>query len=391
MPSAETFHDAGRPPRRSGAANGAAGYVRRRQTRRVTVGSVAIGGGARVSIQSMCNRDPHDADAIIEQTLSVARLGCDIFRLTVPDLEAAKVFARVRKASPIPLVADIHFDWRCALAAIEAGADAVRINPGNIGSRDRIAAVAAAVRAAGIPVRVGVNMGSLEKDLDGKVRSGVMSPAEALAESATRNMEILREEGVEDVVLSAKASDAMDTVETYSILSERTDAPLHAGVTEAGTVLPGAIRSSAALAILLSRGIGDTIRVSLTDRPEQEVRAGLEILRTLRLRPAGPNIVSCPTCGRTKVDLFSVASRTEEALEALYLERLAKGGEAAVARFPKVAVMGCAVNGPGEAKGADVALCGGSGEFVLYVKGKAVCKVSERDAPGKVAEHVVLL
>ena len=318
-------------------------------------------------MQTMGNVDPHDAKALTEQVLSCAERGCDIFRLTVPDIEAAKVLGEVKKASPIPLVADIHFDYRCALAAIEYGTDALRLNPGNIGSRDRVQAVARAAKAKKVPIRIGVNGGSLEK-------------GETLVSSALKHLKLLEDEGFYDVVISAKASNAMKTVETYRELHERTDCPLHLGVTEAGTLIPGAVRNSVALGILLSEGIGDTIRVSLTAKQEKEVKVGLEILRSLGLREAGPAITSCPTCGRTKVDLQRIATQVEDALETLHLEH-----------YPKVAVMGCVVNGPGEAKGADIALCGGDGAFVLYEKGEVVAKVSEDEAVGKVIEHVLHL
>ena len=343
---------------------------------------MAVGGGAPVSVQSMANADPHDAAALVEQVRACAEIGCDIFRLTVPDVEAAKVLGEVKKASPIPLVADIHFDYRCALAAIEAGTDALRLNPGNIGSRDRVQAVVRAAKERRIPIRIGVNLGSLEKGLRGELDAGRVTVPEALVRSALGHLKILEDEGFRDVVISAKASNVQETIATYRLLAERTDCPLHVGVTEAGTLIPGAVRNSVALGILLSEGIGDTIRVSLTAKPEKEVRVGMEILRALGLRAPGPAITSCPTCGRTKVDLLHVASQVEIALETL-----AKDG----ARLPKVAVMGCVVNGPGEAKGADVALCGANGEFVLYVKGEQVCRVSEEDAVRKVMEYAVSL
>ena len=330
----------------------------------------------------MANADPHDAAALVEQVRSCAALGCDVFRLTVPDVEAAKVLGEVKKSSPIPLVADIHFDYRCALAAIEAGTDALRLNPGNIGSRDRVHAVARAAKEKKVPIRIGVNLGSLEKPLREELDAGKIDVPEALVRSALGHLKLLEDEGFRDVVISAKASNVPETLATYRLLAERTDCPLHVGVTEAGTLIPGAVRNSVALGILLSEGIGDTIRVSLTAKPEKEVRVGMEILRALGLREPGPAITSCPTCGRTKVDLMHVASQVEIALETL-----AKDG----VKLPRVAVMGCVVNGPGEAKGADVALCGGDGEFLLYVKGKQICKVSEEDAAGKVVEYALSL
>ena len=318
----------------------------------------------------MANVDPHDAAAIVAQLKSCAEMGCDVFRLTVPDLEAAKVLGEVKRFSPIPLVADIHFDYQCALAAIAAGTDALRLNPGNIGGKDRVQAVARAAKAKGIPIRIGVNGGSLEH-------------GETLVSSALKHVKLLEDEGFHDIVISAKASNVQQTLAVYRELAERTDYPLHLGVTEAGTLIPGAVRNSVALGILLSEGIGDTIRVSLTAKPEKEVKVGLEILRALGLRAPGPAITSCPTCGRTKVDLFRVASQVEEALETLSRD--------AKKTLPKVAVMGCAVNGPGEAKGADIALCGGQGEFLLYVRGEAVGKVSEDEAVGKVVEYALNL
>ncbi len=346
----------------------------RNQTRTLHLGKLALGGGAPVSVQTMANVDPHDKDALIAQLTSCAELGCDVFRMTVPDIEAANTLKEVKKASPIPLVADIHFDYRLALAAIEAGADGLRINPGNIGARDRVQAVARAAKAKGIVIRVGVNGGSLEK-------------GETLLSSALKHLKLLEDEGFHDVVISAKASNTGKTIEVYHQLAEATDCPLHLGVTEAGTLIPGTVRSSVALGILLNEGIGDTIRVSLTGKVEKEVKVGLEILRSLNLREAGPSITSCPTCGRTKVDLVRIASQVEEAFE-----RLASDPKSTLKRpLPKIAVMGCAVNGPGEAKDADIALCGGNGEFLLYVKGEAVGKVSENEAVGKVIEYAISL
>ena len=344
-----------------------------RKTREIKVGSVVVGGGAPVSVQTMATADPHDADALLAQTVRCAEAGCDIMRLAVPDEAAAAVLGEVRRRSPIPVVADVHFDHRCALAAIANGADALRLNPGNINSREKVREVAAAAKARGIPIRIGVNGGSLEK-------------GETLVSSALKNLAVLEGEGFFDVVLSVKASDALKTVEACRELAGQTDCPLHLGVTEAGTLIPGAVRNSVALGILLSEGIGETIRVSLTAKPEKEVKVGLEILRSLGLRSPGPAVTSCPTCGRTKVDVVRMATQVEEALETLSRDRAPGSGPLAM---PKVAVMGCAVNGPGEAKGADIALCGGDGEFVLYVKGVPVGKVSEGDAVGKVVEYAL--
>lgn len=356
-----------------------------RSTRALMVGRIPVGGGAPVSVQTMANVDPHDADALVRQADSCAALGCEIFRLTVPDAAAATVLGEVKRRTDLALVADIHFDWRLALAAIDAGADALRINPGNIGSRARVQAVARAARAKRVPIRVGVNLGSLERDLAPDRSKGAdylrAAVPQALVTSALRHVKLLEDEGFYDIALSVKASSVPETLAAYRLLAERTDCPLHVGVTEAGTFLPGTVRSSVALGILLSEGIGETIRVSLTDAPEREVRVGLEILRSLGLRAPGPAVTSCPTCGRTKVDVLRVAAEVEEALERLQRRRPGP--------LPRVAVMGCAVNGPGEAKNADVALCGGTGEFLLYVKGRLTAKCSEREAVEKVVEHVL--
>lgn len=344
-----------------------------------------------MSVQTMANVDPHDGAALSAQIARCAELGCDLYRMTVPDLEAARVLGEVRKTSPIPLVSDIHFDYNCALAAIAAGTDALRLNPGNIGSRDRVQAVARAAKEKGVPIRIGVNFGSLEKDLDAKVRAGTLRVSQALCASALGHLKLLEDEGFRDVVISVKASNVADTLESYRMLSERTDCPLHIGVTEAGTFLPGAVRNSVALGILLSEGIGDTIRVSLTDQPEKEVRVGMEILRSLGLKAPGPSITSCPTCGRTKVNLFKVAAEIESALEAEFSRQPKHPNTQTPKPFPHVAVMGCVVNGPGEAKGADIALCGGNGEFVLFVKGEQVARFPEAEAVKKVMEYVVSL
>ena len=273
------------------------------------------------------------------------------------------------------MVADVHFDYRCALAAIEAGADALRLNPGNIGGHANVQAVARAAKEKGVPIRVGVNGGSLERDLLARYGSAT---AEALVESALRHVGLLEDVGFRDIAISVKASDVPRTLAAYRLLAERTDCPLHLGLTEAGTFVPGTVRSSVALGILLAEGIGDTIRVSLTDAPEREVKVGLEILRAMDLRVPGPSVTSCPTCGRTKVDVRAIAIEVESALD-----RLLRQQPGLV--LPRVAVMGCAVNGPGEARDADVALCGGEGEFLLYVQGRPTGKVM----PTKAVETVL--
>ena len=340
----------------------------RSDTRTVHVGKVAIGGGAPVSVQTMLADDPHDAAAIAAHLQTCAAAGADLVRLTVPDLVAAQVLGEVVKVSPVPIVADIHFDDRCALAAIAAGAHALRLNPGNIGGRDRVQAIARAAKAKGIPIRIGVNGGSLEQ-------------GETLVSSALKHVKLLEDEGFREIVVSVKASDVATTVAAYRELAERTDLPLHLGLTEAGTFLRGTVHSSVALGILLSEGIGDTVRVSLTDTPEREVKVGLELLRALALRAPGPSVTSCPTCGRTKCDVQGVAEQVERELETL------AAGLPSM-RFPRVAVMGCVVNGPGEAKGADVALCGGEGTFLLYEDGELKRKVPEAEAARAVTDAV---
>ena len=342
----------------------------RRNTRQVNVGGVPLGGGAPVSVQTMLADDPHDLKAITSHLERCAEAGADIVRLTVPDVESAKILGAAAKVSPVPLVADIHFDYRCALAAIESGVHALRLNPGNIGGRDRVQAVARAAKEKGIPIRIGVNGGSLEK-------------GETLVSSALKHVKLLEDEGFRDIVVSVKASNVSDTLAAYRELAGRTDLPLHVGLTEAGTFLRGTVHSSVALGILLSEGIGDTIRVSLTDTPEREVTVGLEILRALGLRAPGPSVTSCPTCGRTKCDVKGVAESVESGLTGLVPEVTRRG-----LRFPRVAVMGCVVNGPGEAKGADIALCGGDGVFLLYEGGDLKDKVEESDAVAAVLSAV---
>ena len=341
-----------------------------RESRQVHVGRIPLGGGAPVSVQTMLAEDPHDLHAISARLVSCYEAGADIVRLTVPDVEAAKVLGAAAKVSPVPLVADIHFDYKCALASIEAGVHALRLNPGNIGGRDRVQAVARAAKAKRIPIRIGVNGGSLEK-------------GETLVSSALKHVKLLEDEGFRDIVVSVKASNVADTLSAYRELAERTDLPLHVGLTEAGTFMRGTVHSSVALGILLSEGIGDTVRVSLTDVPEREVAVGLEILRALGLRPQGPSVTSCPTCGRTKCDVKGVAEAVEAGLARLSPEVSRRG-----LNFPRVAVMGCVVNGPGEAKGADIALCGGDGVFLLYECGELKGKVAETDAVGAVLSAV---
>ncbi len=340
------------------------------QTRRIMVGPVAIGGGAPISVQTMTNAHPHDATGLLRQIDEVAELGCDIVRLTVPDQEAAAVFGAVRRRSRLPLIADIHFDHRLALAALAAGADGLRLNPGNIGGTESVRAVARAARVRKIPIRIGVNGGSLEGDILAKHGSAT---AAALVESAMRHVSLLEAEDYQEIKISVKASDVLRTLQAYRLLAQRVDYALHLGVTEAGTFLPGTVRSCVALGALLLEGIGDTIRVSLTDAPAKEVRVGVELLRSINMRAPGAAVTSCPTCGRTRVDVARLAASVEERLEGFYLAN-------PQAQRPHVAVMGCIVNGPGEAHNADIALCGGDGRYALYVRGRYMETLPEAEA-----------
>ncbi|MDE6892329.1 MAG: flavodoxin-dependent (E)-4-hydroxy-3-methylbut-2-enyl-diphosphate synthase [Lachnospiraceae bacterium] len=333
----------------------------REQTRVIRIGERVIGGGNPVLIQSMTNTRTEDVEATVAQIHALEKAGCEIIRCTVPTSEAAKAVGEIKKRISIPLVADIHFDYRMAIAAMENGADKIRINPGNIGGKDKVAAVVSAARERNIPIRVGVNSGSLEKELVEKYR-GVT--AEGLVESALDKVGMIEELGYENLVISIKSSDVMMCVKAHELLAEKTDYPLHVGITEAGTIFSGNIKSSVGLALILNQGIGDTIRVSLTGDPVQEIKSAKLILKTLGLRKGGIEVVSCPTCGRTKIDLIGLANQVEDM----------------VSQFPldiKVAVMGCAVNGPGEAKEADIGIAGGIGEGLLIKKGEIIKKVPE--------------
>ena len=330
--------------------------MKRDETKRIYVGNIPVGGGAPVTVQSMCNTPTQDAEATIAQMRQLKAAGCDIIRVAVPHEAAAKALKDIMAQAPMPVVADIHFDHRLALMAVEAGIDAVRINPGNIGSPDRVEAVARACKERGIPIRIGVNTGSLEKRLLDKFGGPT---AQALVESAAGEIEALHKVGFEDIALSVKASDVPMAVEAYRLASERFDCPLHVGVTEAGTSYGGLVNSSVGIGTLLMEGIGDTIRVSLTADPIEEVRAGLTILKACGLRKSGVRFVSCPTCGRTQIDLISLAKAAEERVSGLD-------------RDITVAVMGCEVNGPGEAREADFGIAGGRGFGSLFVKGQVV-------------------
>lgn len=337
--------------------------IKRRNTRAVRVGNVVIGGGAPVSVQSMTCTKTEDAAATVEQILRLEQAGCEIVRVAVPSKQAAEAVGPIREAIHIPLVADIHFDYRLALRVIELGVDKVRINPGNIGSRSRIEKVLSAAGERDIPIRIGVNSGSLEKDLL-KQYDGVTP--EALAESALRHVRICEAFGFEDIVISVKASDVPMMIATNRLLSDQVDYPLHLGVTEAGTPRTGTIRSAVGIGALLAEGIGDTIRVSLTGDPVEEVKAGFDILKSLRLREHGVTVISCPTCGRTQTAMFQLADEVEKAL-------------ADEEKPLTVAVMGCAVNGPGEAKEADIGVACGKGDALLFKKGKVIRKIREEE------------
>lgn len=348
------------------------------KTRQVQVGGVKVGGGAPVSVQTMTKTDTRDVRATVEQIQEAASLGCDIVRLAVVDEAAAIALGEIRRQITTPIVADIHFDCRLAVMAARNGADGLRINPGNIGGRDKVAAVVGAARERSLPIRIGVNSGSLEQDI---VKECGGRTAEALVKSALRHVNLIEDFDYDQIKISVKATDVKRTVEAYRILSEQTDYPLHLGVTEAGTMIPGTVRSSVAMGILLSEGIGDTIRVSLTDTPSAEVKVGLEILRALGLREPGPSVVSCPTCGRVEVDVALVARRVEQELEQFYRSDPS-------AFRPNVAVMGCMVNGPGEARDADIALVGGRHKFGVFVKGRQLATVPEDQAIVALMEQV---
>lgn len=349
----------------------------RRKTKRINIGNVAIGDISPIAIQSMTNTDTHDKSATLCQILSLQREGCDIVRITVPDIEAVSTIPYLKENGvAIPIVADIHFDYKIALACAEAGVDKIRINPGNIGSDDRVHAVVKACRAAGIPIRIGVNSGSLEKEILAK--HGSPTP-EALAESALYHASLLEKYDFDDIVISIKASNPYNMILANRILAEKCDYPLHLGVTEAGGKEMGSIKSAVGIGALLCDGIGDTIRVSLTDRPEEEIGAAKRIFGAIGISgQCGMDIVSCPTCGRTKIDLISLVSQFEK-----------RAREENILDKPlKVAIMGCVVNGPGEAREADIGIAGGKGEAVLIKKGVIIEKIPEGDVVERLIKEI---
>ncbi len=335
----------------------------REHTKVVTIGDVKIGGGNPIRIQSMTNTHTEDIAGTVRQILKLEKAGCEIIRCTVPTSEAAKAIGEIKKQIHIPLVADIHFDYRMAIEAIENGADKIRINPGNIGSIEKVRAVVEAAKERTIPIRVGVNSGSLEKNLVEKYH-GVT--ADGIVESALDKVHIIEDLGYDNLVISIKSSDVMMSVRAHELLAPQTSYPLHVGITESGTITSGNIKSGIGLGIILNEGIGDTIRVSLTDDPVEEIKSAKLILRTLGLRKGGIEVVSCPTCGRTRIDLIGLAQQVEKLVENYPLDI-------------KVAVMGCAVNGPGEAKEADIGIAGGVDEGLLIKKGEIIRKVPEAE------------
>lgn len=337
--------------------------IQRKPTKKIQVGNIYVGGDAPIAVQSMCNTDTRDVEASLGQIRALRTAGCDIVRLAVPDMAAAEALADITKGVDMPMVADIHFDHRLALKAIENGIAKLRINPGNIGSRERVEIVAKACQEKGIPIRIGVNSGSLEKDILEKHGGPV---PEALVESALRHVAILDEVNFHEVIISIKSSNVLRTIEAYRLLSRQTDLPLHIGVTEAGTLWRGTIKSAVGIGTLLAEGIGDTLRVSLTGDPVEEIKVGREILKSVGHLKEGIEFVSCPTCGRTEIDLIGIATEVEKRLEGMDKEI-------------KVAVMGCVVNGPGEAKDADIGIAGGKGVGLIFKKGLIVRRVKEEE------------
>lgn len=346
----------------------------RRETREITLGSVKIGGSAPISVQSMTKTDTQDIPATVKQIKELEMAGCDIVRLAVPDMDAAKSLGEIKRQVNIPIISDIHFDYRLALEAINQGVDGLRINPGNIGSNDRIKAVVKAAKDIRIPIRIGVNSGSLEKEI---LKQYGSPTAEALAESAFRHVRILEDLDFRDIKISVKSTDVMTMIEAYRIIAEKTDYPLHLGVTEAGTMKMGTIKSAIGIGTLLADGIGDTIRVSLTGDPVEEVQVGIDILRSLGIRQKGVEIISCPGCGRLEIDLMKLVDEVEGRVRNIQLDRPLK-----------VAILGCVVNGPGEAAEADLGIAGGRGKGMLYKGGKLIKSLKEEELVDALVEEI---
>ena len=349
--------------------------IKRKQTRTVKVGNVMMGGNYPVVIQSMCNTDTRDVEKTVKQILELEQAGCEIVRVAVPDMTAAKAIGEIKKRISIPIVADIHFDYQLALKVMDLGVDKVRINPGNIGEESRIQAVVEKAKQKQIPIRIGVNSGSLEKDLIQKY--GGVTP-EGLVESALRHIRILEKYQFYDIVVSIKASNVPFSVQAYTLLSEKVDYPIHVGITEAGTVYSGTIKSAVGIGAILLQGIGDTIRVSLTGNPVEEIKAAKEILKSVGMLEKGIELISCPTCGRTQIDLISIANEVEQKCKNLDKKL-------------KVAVMGCVVNGPGEAREADIGIAGGKGEGLLFKKGEIIRKIPENELVEQLMKEIEIM
>lgn len=347
----------------------------KKNTRQLHIGCVAIGGNSPCSVQSMCSTDTRDIVTTVSQITELAEVGCEIVRCAVPDMDAALALAQIKLMSPIPVVADIHFDYKLALKVLEGGIDGLRLNPGNIGEKWKVAEIVSSASERKVPIRIGVNAGSLEKELLQKYGH---PSAEAMVESALGHVRILEDLNYQEIKVSLKASDVMKTVAAYRLFSQQSDYPLHIGITEAGTLFSGTIKSSVGLGILLADGIGDTLRVSLTGEPKDEVRVGYDILKAVGLRQRGINFVSCPTCGRCQIDLVRVAEDVERRLQG-------------VDKQITVAVMGCAVNGPGEAREADVGIAGGKGEGLIFRHGEIVRKVPENMLADALLEEIAKL
>jgi len=346
--------------------------ITRRKSIGFNIGNVAIGNYAPISVQSMCNTDTRDVKATLAQISELSELGCEIIRLAVLDMDAARALKELVAKSPIPVIADIHFDYKLAIQAINSGVSALRLNPGNIGKRENVEAVVKLAKQQKIPIRIGINAGSLEKRL---LENNELSLAQKLVESAMGHVKILEDLDFGLIKISLKSSDVLTTIDAYRLMAQKVDYPLHIGVTEAGTLKNGLIKSSVGIGTLLAEGIGDTIRVSLTENPKEEVYAGFEILKSLGLRQKGVNFISCPTCGRTQIDLISLAKKVEERFKN-------------IDKPITIAVMGCAVNGPGEARGADFGVAGGIGEGLVFKKGEIVAKVSEEHLLDKLEEII---